>query len=241
MPLQNYTIQGIHCHNCVRKIKNQLSSLQDLEDIQIDKDSGHLEFRSKNGISMERLQNELSTLDAKYSVHDNTSDLQEEDVSFWIQYKPLILIFSFILLVSLLVQLNAQAFNPLLWMRHFMAGFFIVFSFFKFLDLAGFADNYKNYDIIAKIWHPWGYVYAIIEFGLGISYLINFLPLATNITAFLIMSISIIGVIQSLMQKKKIQCACLGNVFNLPMSTVTLIEDALMILMSGYMIFNILF
>jgi hypothetical protein len=38
------------------------------------------------------------------------------------------------------------------------------------------------------------------------------------------------------LNKKKIQCACLGAVFNLPMSTVTIIEDALMIAMSGAMI-----
>jgi hypothetical protein len=50
------------------------------------------------------------------------------------------------------------------------------------------------------------------------------------------MSISIVGVIQSLLAKRKIRCACLGAVFNLPMSTITLIEDALMIAMSGVMV-----
>jgi hypothetical protein len=54
------------------------------------------------------------------------------------------------------------------------------------------------------------------------------------------MSISIIGVLQSVLNKKKIQCACLGAVFNLPMSTVTIIEDALMIAMSGLMLFHLI-
>ena len=54
------------------------------------------------------------------------------------------------------------------------------------------------------------------------------------------MSISIIGVLQSVLNKKKIQCACLGAVFNLPMSTVTIIEDALMIVMSGIMILKMI-
>jgi hypothetical protein len=53
------------------------------------------------------------------------------------------------------------------------------------------------------------------------------------------MSVSILGVLQSVFDNKKIQCACLGAVFNLPMSTVTIIEDALMIVMSGYMILNL--
>lgn len=53
------------------------------------------------------------------------------------------------------------------------------------------------------------------------------------------MTISIIGVLQSVLNKLKIQCVCLGAVFNLPTSTVTIIEDALMIMMSGLMLINL--
>lgn len=52
----------------------------------------------------------------------------------------------------------------------------------------------------------------------------------------MVMSISIIGVLQSVLNKKKIQRACLGAVFNLPMSTLTIIEDFLMIAMSAAML-----
>ena len=123
-------------------------------------------------------------------------------------------------------------------MQHFMAGFFLVFSFFKLLNLKGFAESYVMYDVIAKKIPVWGYVYAVIELGLGIAYLINFNPLVTNSITFVVMTISIIGVLQSVLNKKKIQCACLGAIFNLPISTVTIIEDGLMIAMSGFMIFS---
>jgi hypothetical protein len=43
-------------------------------------------------------------------------------------------------------------------------------------------------------------------------------------------------VIQSLLNKRKIRCACLGTVFNLPMSTVTLVEDGLMVAMAAFAI-----
>ena len=46
------------------------------------------------------------------------------------------------------------------------------------------------------------------------------------------MSVRIIGVLNAVLDKKTIQCACLGAVFKLPMSTVTIIEDGLMIAMS---------
>jgi hypothetical protein len=47
-------------------------------------------------------------------------------------------------------------------------------------------------------------------------FLTGFNPAITNLTAFVVMTISIIGVLQSFLNKKKIQCACLGAVFNLP-------------------------
>lgn len=122
-------------------------------------------------------------------------------------------------------------------MTHFMAGFFLVFSFFKLLNLKDFAESYAMFDVVAKKVSAWAYLYAFIELGLGISYLLNYNPLVTNVVAFIVMSLSIIGVLQSVFNKKKIQCACLGAVFNLPMSTVTIIEDGLMILMSGIMIY----
>jgi uncharacterized membrane protein YphA (DoxX/SURF4 family) len=122
------------------------------------------------------------------------------------------------------------------WMRHFMAGFFLTFSFFKMLNLKGFKESYQMYDIIARKLPAWGYIYAFTELSLGIAFLIDFNPVITNSVTLVVMSISIIGVLQTVLNKKTIKCACLGDVFNLPMSTVTIIEDGMMILMSLYML-----
>jgi len=121
-------------------------------------------------------------------------------------------------------------------MRHFMAGFFLVFSFFKFLNISGFANSYAMYDVIAKHWKGWGYIYPFVELALGILYLINIFPVATNLLTVIILGISSIGVIQSNLDKKKIKCACLGDVFNLPMSTITIIEDVGMVGMAILML-----
>ena len=125
-------------------------------------------------------------------------------------------------------------------MSNFMAGFFLVFSFFFFLNLRGFADSYSMYDVMARKWTGWGYVYAFVELVLGIAFLTGFNPILTNSVTFVVMSVSIVGVLQSVFNKRKIKCACLGDVFNLPMSTVTIIEDALMIAMSGFMLLTML-
>lgn len=93
---------------------------------------------------------------------------------------------------------------------------------------------------MAKKIKAWGYVYAFVELALGIAYATNLQPLVTNLVTLVVMAISIIGVLQSVLNKRKIQCACLGAVFDLPMSTVTIIEDALMIVMSGIMLITML-
>ena len=92
------------------------------------------------------------------------------------------------------------------------------------------------YDIIARKFPAWGYIYAFTELLLGIAFLVNFDPIITNSVTFTVMSISIVGVLQTVLDKKTIKCACLGDVFNLPMSTVTIIEDGLMIAMSVTML-----
>lgn len=90
--------------------------------------------------------------------------------------------------------------------------------------------------MVARRWLGWGYAYPFVELALGALFLLNFNPLVTNGLTFAIMGISTVGVVQSLLAKRRFQCACLGAVFNLPMSKVTLFEDVLMVAMSGAML-----
>ena len=121
-------------------------------------------------------------------------------------------------------------------MRFFMAGFFLVFSFFKLLDINAFADAYSRYDLLAMRWRGWGLIYPFVELGLGMAYLANVNPLATHLVTILVMGFSAVGVIQAVANKTQIQCAFLGTVFKLPMSTVTIVEDVGMVLMAAVML-----
>lgn len=176
-------------------------------------------------------------LDAKYTIGESRHNEVAEQTKSWVtNYKPVLLIFAYITGITLLLEYMQGGFLWMRWMNHFMAGFFLVFSFFKLLNLKGFAESYSMYDIVAKKWNGWGYVYGFIELALGIAFLTGFNPIVTNAVTFVVMTVSIIGVLQSVLNKRKIKCACLGDVFNLPMSTITIIEDALMIGMSGLML-----
>ena len=233
-----YQLTGMTCSSCEAKVKSALLTIENVTNVIVSKDINSASITMDKHIAISDFQ---KALDSKYQISAINHNEIEEQAKSWLEtYKPILLIFFYISFVTILIQFKNENFNLMEAMQHFMAGFFLVFSFFKLLNLKGFAESYQMYDVIAKQVPVWGYVYAIIELGLGIGYLINFNPLVTNSITFVVMSISIIGVLQSVLNKKKIQCACLGAIFNLPMSTVTIIEDALMIAMSGIMIFKLL-
>ena len=224
------------CSSCETKVKTALEQLENITNVVVSKENGSAVITMNKHISTSELQ---AALDPKYSISLTPAVQQPEaeEKRSWLEiYKPILLIFGFILLVTGLVQLENSHFDPMEWMRHFMAGFFLVFSFFKLLNLKGFAESYQMYDVIAKRLPFWAVIYAFLELGLGLLYLVDFKPVLTNWATLLLMSVSIIGVLQTVLNKKRIRCACLGAVFNLPMSTVTIVEDALMIAMSGIML-----
>lgn len=233
-----YKLTGMTCSSCEAKVKSALMTIENVTAVEVAKDTNSATITMDKHIALTDFQ---KVLDSKYQISAiNHNEIEEQARSWFETYKPILLIFFYISLVTLLINFNFGHINYMQSMQHFMAGFFLVFSFFKLLNLKGFAESYVMYDVIAKQVPVWGYVYAIIELGLGIAYLINFNPLLTNWITFIVMTISVVGVLQSVLNKKKIQCACLGAIFNLPMSTVTIIEDGLMIAMSGFMILKLL-
>lgn len=154
-------------------------------------------------------------------------------------YYPLLLVAAFLIGGVLLLEMRAGDFVWPRAMQNFMGAFFVTFAFFKLLDLRGFAESYRMYDVVAKPIPAYAYVYPFIELTLGAAYIAGILPSATNAVTLVVMSISSVGVIQSLLNGRKIRCACLGTVFNLPMSTITLVEDALMIAMAAVALFGV--
>ena len=225
-----YTITGMTCESCEAKVKTALLSVEKISSVEVSKESNTAEITIEEHVSLSVLQKALGE---KYQILPlNHKESLEEQKSWLDTYKPVLLIFFYIFSITTLIELSQNSLDISRWMRHFMAGFFLTFSFFKMLNLKGFKESYVMYDIIARKFPAWGYIYAFTELGLGIAFLINFDPIITNSVTLIIMSISIIGVLKTVLDKKSIKCACLGDVFNLPMSTVTIIEDGLMILMS---------
>ena len=121
-------------------------------------------------------------------------------------------------------------------MQVYMGVFFLVFGLLKVIKLKSFAEAYKMYDLVAARSTVYAYLYPFIELILGTTYLIGTTSNAVNWVTAIIVGISAAGVYNKLRKREKIMCACLGTVFKVPMTWVTLFEDLLMFVMAGYMI-----
>ena len=249
-----YPLTGLHCNACVGRVSAQLQPLAEsvavtLNPMQVTLTNPAADFTALQGAVAQAgnyvlmpNQPQAQVIPAQAAINSIASPsptTRSESSSWFATYKPLLLIVAYILGASILVQTGlgtAVDISAMQTMRYFMAGFFIVFSFFKLLDIPAFAAAYSSYDLLAARWHGWGYVYPFVELALGVAYLINFNPLLTNWVTLVVMGFSALGVIRAVMNKNRIECACLGTVFKLPMSTVTIVEDVGMVAMAAWML-----
>jgi len=205
-------------------------------------------------ISMERhiLLNDLkSVLPAKYSINKKgKQSLQTEEreansnlggidnsvteKSKLHQLKPLLLIFLYLFAAAFL--LNYKNWDISSAMLDFMGLFYIVFSFFKLLDLKGFPESFRMYDPLAKVFPIYGWIYPFLEVVLGLMFLFRFHIAIALIATIIVLGITTIGVAKTLLDKKSIRCACLGTALKLPMTEATFIENAIMLVMAVTML-----
>ena len=235
---KTYTIEGMTCEGCVAKISYVLQQHASISSVSVALPNKSATITMSEELAVDELQHLFGT-SSKYTVGPLPPTTIQESKRILTTYKPLLLIFIFIAATTAIASMNDGKIDLMLWMRYFMAGFFIVFSFFKFLNLAGFAESYAMYDVLAKRVKVYGLVYPFLELFLGVAYLTNFEPKITYIVTIFLMSFSSIGVIQSVLDKRKIKCACLGAVFNLPMSKITIIENLTMVVMACLMLWKV--
>lgn len=153
---------------------------------------------------------------------------QIQEVPFYLKYKVLIILFLYLLILSYLTSFYENS-N---FMLNLMGFFFIIFSFFKVIHLIKFKDSFSKYDLIGKLIPFYGYLYPFLELVLGILFLINLHINIISIITIIILSSTTIGIILSLRNGEILECACLGTVFNLPLSNVTIFENVIMIIMA---------
>jgi len=224
-----YEVSGMTCNGCKLSVEDKLSSLQGVDSVQVDLTQGEATIYSKKHISFSLITNSLPS---KYKIKkkekiQNNNTIKVSKIK---QLKPLFIIIAYILITSIL--LNVNNWDSTNAMLDFMGLFYIIFSFFKILDIKGFSLSFRMYDPLAKKISTYGYIYPFIEILLGLMFLTRIEVNMALLITIIILGITSIGVTQTLLNKKTIDCACLGTTLKLPMTEATFIENAIMIIMA---------
>tara|TARA_A100001037_G_scaffold106980_1_gene97276 strand:- start:1073 stop:1738 length:666 start_codon:yes stop_codon:yes gene_type:complete len=220
----------MHCEACVSKIEEALYNIKGIEKVAVNLNN---EMATIQGdAKIDKIINIIDDLGYTARLNNN-SEIKESTV---IKLFPLYLSFLYITAGSLII--NRSEFILENFMYDFMGLFFIVFSFFKFLDYKNFPGTFKMYDPIAKVIPLYGWIYPFIESTLGLAFLIREQLYIALIISLIILVITTVGVVTTLMRKESIQCACLGTALKLPMTTATIIENSIMLFMTVWMLIN---
>ncbi len=223
------------CNGCKASVEKYLSNIENITKVDVNLEKGEATIAMKQHVSTATLQ---QALPEKYTLSEKenktSSPISEQfevsEESKWQQLKPLFLILGYISVASILI--HRQDWNMQEMMLDFMGLFYIVFSFFKMLDLKGFPDSFRMYDPLAKRVPIYATIYPFIETALGLLFLLRFQIEVALILTIIILGITTIGVTKTLLDKRSIRCACLGTALQLPMTEATFIENAIMLVMA---------
>jgi copper chaperone CopZ len=222
-------IEGMHCKACVGRMTQALQGLPDVQTATVTLNPPRAELESDAPIDLAALQSAASAA-GNYRIRPAPAEAAApaipvvgDDPTQKKSLYPLWLILSYVAGTSALVTFDDRSWHS--YLNTFMAGFFLVFSFFKLLDLRGFAASYRMYDLVAGAIPAWGFIYPFVELGLGIAYSLRWQPMVVNIATLALMLVGALGVLKAMRTKSATRCACLGTALNLPLTAVTLTED----------------
>lgn len=239
-----YKIEGMTCNNCKASVEKYLNELKNVTNVAVDLEKGEAVLTMDHHIETELLKNALpekytlSEKTEKNSPFNGVSGMEiETEKSKLQQLKPLLLIIFYITTASVLLHYKDWSWSD--FMLDFMGLFYIVFSFFKMLDLKGFPDSFRMYDPLAKKLPVYGKIYPFIETALGLLFLMRLEVFSALLVTLVVLGITTFGVTKTLLDKKAIRCACLGTALKLPMTEATFIENAIMIVMAVTMLLNL--
>ncbi|HEV7257789.1 MAG TPA: glutaredoxin [Bosea sp. (in: a-proteobacteria)] len=157
-------------------------------------------------------------------------------------YRPVIAVFT----VALLIALAAQwaAFGTLAFGRSlewFIATSMCLLAMLKLQDVETFSTMFLNYDLLARRWVPYGYIYPYAELAAGVLMLAGLATWFSAPLATIIGTIGAISVIKAVyVDGRELKCACVGGSSKVPLGFVSLTENLMMVFMALWMGFHLL-
>jgi glutaredoxin len=106
----------------------------------------------------------------------------------------------------------------------------------KLQDIESFATMFLGYDLLARRWLPYAYIYPFAEGLAGVLMLARAWDWVSIPVALFIGSIGAVSVFYAVyVQKRDIKCACVGGSSRVPLGFVSLTENVMMVAMAVWM------
>ncbi|HEY0927709.1 MAG TPA: MauE/DoxX family redox-associated membrane protein [Brevundimonas sp.] len=110
----------------------------------------------------------------------------------------------------------------------------------KLQDVEKFSTMFLNYDLLARKWPPYGYIYPFAELGAGVLMLAGVLTWVSAPVALVIGGIGAVSVFKAVyVDRRRLKCACVGGSSNVPLGFVSLTENLMMIAMAVWMLLSV--
>lgn len=153
-------------------------------------------------------------------------------------YRPVIVLFGLMALLALGAAWVATG-TPvsILAAEWFVSFSMVALAYLKLRDVESFSSMFLNYDLLAKRWVPYGYIYPYAEGLAGVLMTAHLLDFISIPVALFIGGIGAVSVFKAVyIDKRAIKCACVGGDSNVPLGFVSLTENLFMVGMAVWML-----
>ena len=163
--------------------------------------------------------------------------LREEGAT---SYIPVIAVFAISALLAMAVSFHAFGSPFTLRAGEWFVSFTMaILAMLKLQDVETFSTMFVGYDLLARRWVPYAYVYPFLEAGAGVLMAAHALSWLSIPVAFVVGTIGAVSVYYAVyVQTREIKCACVGGSSNVPLGFVSLTENLFMIGMALWMLFT---
>jgi glutaredoxin len=153
-------------------------------------------------------------------------------------YRPIIALFTMTALMAMAASYAVT--GSILTVRSaewFIAMSMVVLALLKLQNVETFATMFLNYDLLAKKWVPYSYIYPFAEGLAGVLMVAGALTWLSVPVALFIGTIGAASVFKAVyVDRRELKCACVGGSSNVPLGFVSLTENLMMIAMAAWMV-----
>lgn len=112
----------------------------------------------------------------------------------------------------------------------------VILAMLKLQDVERFSTMFLNYDLLAKRWVPYSYIYPFAEFTAGAlmaAHALEWLSIPLALFVGMIGAVSVFYAVY--IQKRELKCACVGGASRVPLGFISLSENLGMVAMAVWM------